>query len=259
VDTSVLSSHDDFKIIMADDPFDDAVTWDELLEEITPTYWDRPQVVDNTSDEMLSLIPSNLIASDDYLLSDDSTLGLPSWFKETASWWAQDKITDKEFKKNVEYLVKEGVVQPHTSMVFQELINEVESSANLKTQIITNLAKVETSTKEPVNNESSSNTNVYTIVKEKIPINTDSIQGLVDYVDAMVESKNMIQKDGSRLVNNLNSAMTNFDTGKTNNGCNNLENYFTVVNYFVDSKKMDESTAQILINAGETVKPGFCK
>ncbi len=75
----------------------------------------------------------------------------------------------------------------------------------------------------------------------------------------MVESKNMIQKDGSRLVNNLNSAMTNFDTGKTNNGCNNLENYFTVVNYFVDSKKMDESTAQILINAGETVKPGFCK
>jgi len=85
VDSDVISSHESTELILTDGPLDDVVKWDELLEEITPTYWDREQKVEDDSKGFLSIIPSNLRANDEKLISEDVTSGLPEWFRETAS------------------------------------------------------------------------------------------------------------------------------------------------------------------------------
>ena len=52
---------------------------------------------------------------------------MPDWFKTTAGWWAQEKITDEEFKKNIQFLVTRGILRPHASDVLQKVINEEET------------------------------------------------------------------------------------------------------------------------------------
>ncbi len=120
-ESDVLSSHQDSEILMADDPLDSSVTWEDMMEEITPQYWAHPEVDDNKN-KPLSRIPENLINQNDEVFKKETVLGLPDWFKTTAAWWAQEKITDKEFQKNVEYLVKAGIINPHTQ-IFQELVD----------------------------------------------------------------------------------------------------------------------------------------
>jgi len=36
-----------------------------------------------------------------------------SWFKQTATWFLDDKITDEEFTHSVKYLRDMGLIQPH--------------------------------------------------------------------------------------------------------------------------------------------------
>ena len=36
---------------------------------------------------------------------------VPEWVKNTAGWWAEDKISEGEFVKGIEYLVKTGIIQ----------------------------------------------------------------------------------------------------------------------------------------------------
>ena len=35
---------------------------------------------------------------------------IPDWIKNTAKWWAEGKISDEEFVRGIEYLVKEGII-----------------------------------------------------------------------------------------------------------------------------------------------------
>jgi len=35
---------------------------------------------------------------------------IPSWIKNTAGWWAEGSITDEDFVKGVEFLIKEGII-----------------------------------------------------------------------------------------------------------------------------------------------------
>jgi len=88
------------------------------MKEITPTYWDHEAKSMDDSTAYLSKIPSNMISN-----SAETNFGLPEWFKETALWWEQDMITDAEFNENLEYLVKEGIITPHSSSVFQDLVS----------------------------------------------------------------------------------------------------------------------------------------
>jgi len=131
-DGDVLSSHDDIQIMMADDPIDDEVTWEEMISDLTPDYWDRPAKTDDNADDFLSLVPKNFATNEDEKFSAEDSLGLPDWFKNTAQWWAKDKITDKEFKKNVEFLVKEGIVKSQTSDVFNQIIKDGPASVESK-------------------------------------------------------------------------------------------------------------------------------
>jgi len=247
VDSDVISSHESTELILTDGPLDDVVKWDELLEEITPTYWDREQKVDNDSKQFLSIIPSNLRTNDEKLISEDVTSGLPEWFKETASWWAQDKITDKEFKKSVEYLVKEGILRPHTSNVFQNLADNAESLRYV--QAIE--APSPESLVDAVNESTAESETIFTV-------DTKGIQGLIDFVNSMTDSGDLKERDGTRLMKNLDTAVTAFDIGKINNGCSNLENYFTVVNYLTDTNKIVQELGQTLIDAGDEVRLDSC-
>ncbi len=254
VDSDVLSSQENFEIILTDGPLDDSVTWKEKMEEIAPQYLGSVQTIEDNSNEVLSRVPSNLIASDKDFMTTQVTVGLPEWFKETAAWWGQEKITDKEFKKNVEYLLKEGIIRTHTSDVFQELIAEREA------QTTSQNPDTEIGSDESLTQELPLTSNESPVVNEKnYTVDTKGIQGLVDFVNSVMDSGDLKEKDGTRLMKNLDSAIIAFDVGKTSNGCNNIENFFTIVNYLMDKNKIEQSLGKTLIDAGETVKIDSCK
>ena len=39
--------------------------------------------------------------------------GLPLWFKNTAKYWSDDKISDEEFIRSVKYLKDAGIIREH--------------------------------------------------------------------------------------------------------------------------------------------------
>ena len=38
-------------------------------------------------------------------------ISVPSWVKNNAGWWANDQISDTDFVKGIEYMIKEGIVK----------------------------------------------------------------------------------------------------------------------------------------------------
>ena len=240
VDNSVLSSHDNSKLIMADEPLDDAKTWDELLEEITPEYWDRPAKVEENTNDVLSKVPSNFLTVNEQEISDDVILGLPDWFKNTAKWWSKGKITDNEFKKNVEFLVKKGIVHSQTSKVIQTLIKEVETSPDTKT--INNQEKLKNS--KTVNNQKQSK-------------NTKTITDLVEDVKVLIDSKELKQKYSKSLVTLLDRANSQFENYKFEQSCKTLNNSINQVNTLVKQNKLDQGTAEELINSIKKTKQNY--
>ena len=98
---SDLKSRD---IMFADGPVDDpGPNWFDLIK-----YKDS-----NHKEELFSIIPYDFESDLNRVYEDDLQIGLPSWFKQTASWWLDDKITDDEFTKSVKYLRDMGLIQPH--------------------------------------------------------------------------------------------------------------------------------------------------
>ena len=37
---------------------------------------------------------------------------IPSWIKNNAGWWADGKIDDNSFIQGIQFLVKEGIINP---------------------------------------------------------------------------------------------------------------------------------------------------
>ena len=40
----------------------------------------------------------------------ESSSSIPSWVKNNAKWWSEDLISDEDFEKGVEYLIKTGMI-----------------------------------------------------------------------------------------------------------------------------------------------------
>jgi hypothetical protein len=36
---------------------------------------------------------------------------VPDWIKNNAKWWADDQISDEDFVKSIQYLVKKGIIR----------------------------------------------------------------------------------------------------------------------------------------------------
>ena len=112
IDKDVISSHSESKILFADEPIVDEKNWETVISEITPEYWDRaPKVEDNTN-EILSRVPDELKSDETLIYGDKIQSGLPDWFKNTANWWSEGKITDDEMLRSIEYLRDSGVLRP---------------------------------------------------------------------------------------------------------------------------------------------------
>ena len=98
---SDLKSRD---IMFADGPVDDpGPNWFDIIK--------YPGT--NNKEKLFSIIPYDFESDLNRVYEDDLQIGLPSWFKQTATWWLDDKITDDEFTKSVKYLRDMGLIQPH--------------------------------------------------------------------------------------------------------------------------------------------------
>jgi len=162
-----IEKNDDSDVLFADDPLDDSITWQDKMKELTIDYWDRPAKTEEQTNPVLSKIPDEFKNEDEKKFSG-VILGLPEWFKNTAAWWSQGKITDEEFKKNVEYLVKEGIVRPQTSEVIEVLVEAKQPAADDK--------KPAADDKKPAADD------------KKPAVNDNMIQDLIDEVKALKDS-----------------------------------------------------------------------
>jgi len=82
----------------------------EDVRTLSPEYKEIMHPLD--TEELLGKIPNFLKSDAERVFKDVDISGLPDWFKDTAQWWIEGKITDKEFITNVEYLQKTGVIRP---------------------------------------------------------------------------------------------------------------------------------------------------
>jgi len=142
-------------------------------------------------------------------------LGLPDWFKTTAGWWAQDKITDEEFKKNIQFLVTRGIIRPYSSDVLDKVINEKESLVEYSLKKII----LEINSLEDAKNLSSFDSKKL-LKKLNSAINNfdfDNTKGGCKQLDGFVESTSELidqskidSKKGQSLINSVDLIKLNF-------------------------------------------------
>ncbi len=53
-------------------------------------------------------------------VTQTSTATVPEWVKNTAAWWAEDKITETEFVKGVEFLIKQQIIDTEVQTTTSE-------------------------------------------------------------------------------------------------------------------------------------------
>lgn len=286
VEGNTISSLDDVELILKDEPIDNAVTWEQMMDEITPKYWASQPKTDESMN-YLSKIPSNMIPNNKNILSEEKDIGLPGWFIESAVRWEQDLITDKEFYRNIEYLVGEGIIEQDSSSVFKNLLDESTKENTIYTLpewFVANAGwwsdghitatefnnNMDYLIKEgiieshslKVSKDVEVKSTLYEIVSVEpldLSIEIEGIQGLIDFVNSITVSGDLKERDGPRLMKNLDTAVTAFDIGKIENGCNNLENYFTVIDYLIDTNKIVEELGQTLIDAGDEIRIDSCQ
>ncbi len=215
VDADIIPSDENAAILIADEPLDDAVTWQEKFSEINSDLRGEVKAqVNNENNISLPNSNTNLIESKRSVV-EQVILGLPDWFKTTAGWWAQDKITDEEFKKNIQFLVKRGIIRPHSSDVLDKVINEKESmlEASLK-KIISEINSLENSN-NLTNDDGKTLVNKLNLAIKKFDF--DNTKGGCKQLDGFVEStselivQSMIcSKMGLSLINSVDLIKLNF-------------------------------------------------
>ena len=92
----------------ADDPIKDEITWDEWL--YGESEFDSNQIMDH--------VPFKL--NSDYKINEleNNLSNLPEWFKQTAVWWAEGKLSDEEFAQSIYYLKENGLIDPYFDFRF---------------------------------------------------------------------------------------------------------------------------------------------
>ena len=56
----------------------------------------------------LSLLLFQTVSFGAYAQSNDE---IPAWIKNNAGWWSDGQITDDDFLKGIEFLVKNGIIK----------------------------------------------------------------------------------------------------------------------------------------------------
>lgn len=50
-------------------------------------------------------------------LLDENSIVIPDWIKDNASWWSEEKITDSDFTKGLEYLIEQNIIKTPSTQV----------------------------------------------------------------------------------------------------------------------------------------------
>jgi hypothetical protein len=53
---------------------------------------------------------SGVKASTSFKIVSTETIVIPSWVKNLGKWWSQELVTDKDFARGIEYLIKEKII-----------------------------------------------------------------------------------------------------------------------------------------------------
>jgi hypothetical protein len=94
-----------YNVLFKDGPVkENVITWEDVL------FADGSN--ENKVDVMSKVREKMKIEDQAFQQTDFS--GLPFWFKNTATYWADDKITDEEFVRSVKYLKDAGIIRNHT-------------------------------------------------------------------------------------------------------------------------------------------------
>jgi hypothetical protein len=93
-----------YNVLFKDGPVkENVVTWEDVL------FADGS---DENKVDVMSKVREKM-KIDDQEFQQTNFSGLPFWFKNTATYWADDKITDEEFVRSVKYLKDAGIIRNH--------------------------------------------------------------------------------------------------------------------------------------------------
>ncbi len=93
-----------YNVLFKDGPITkDLVTWEDIL------LADGSD--ENKVDVMTKVKEKMKIEEQEFQQTNFS--GLPFWFKNTATFWADGKISDEEFVRSVKYLKDAGIIREH--------------------------------------------------------------------------------------------------------------------------------------------------
>jgi len=202
-------------VLFADDPIDkDRVTWQDKFSELNSSPSDRDTITDINKNDILSKMPKNWISENERIFSEQSTLGLPEWFKNTADWWTLDKITDKEFKKNVEYLAETGIIRPHALQVLGKVVNEqtlVGSSLQGLLDDVESLVDLQNL------NEYDGTKLIKKLDGAKIQFDNDNtangcknLDQFIEHVSVYIDESKLVETNGQPLINTVDIIKLNF-------------------------------------------------
>lgn len=202
-------------VLFADDPIDkDRVTWQDKFSELNSSPSDRDTITDINKNDILSKMPKNWISENERIFSEQSTLGLPEWFKNAADWWALDKITDKEFKKNVEYLAETGIIRPHALQVLGKVVNEqtlVGSSLQGLLDDVESLVDLQNL------NEYDGTRLIKKLDGAKIQFDNDNtangcknLDQFIEHVSVYIDESKLVETNGQPLINTVDIIKLNF-------------------------------------------------
>jgi len=213
IDSDILPSSVDSQIVIADDPFDDAVTWEEKFSEINSDLRGE----EKTQEISVLLSNSNTDSIQNKGLVEKVILGLPDWFKTTAGWWAQEKITDEEFKKNIQFLVTRGIIRPHTLDVLQKVINEEETLLEKSLQKLGEQVMFLRDSQDLTNEDVKKLLKKLDITKTKFDFDNmkggcEQLDGFIDSISGLVDQSKLNQKNGQSLINSADLIKFNYCT-----------------------------------------------
>jgi len=75
---------------------------------------------------LLGIIPLMQVYADD-------GFSIPSWIKQIASFWAQDKISDKEFGEAITYLIENEIIKVELVESLRDEISQLKQENSSQT------------------------------------------------------------------------------------------------------------------------------
>jgi len=108
--------------------------WDEKLHSTTVLLFDAIEVVGPSLEPREEPAPEDLeipepgttIPETSELRIEESPTAVPDWIRTNAKWWNDEQISDSDFARGIEYLIKNNILKvPQTETFEQEQVQEI--------------------------------------------------------------------------------------------------------------------------------------